>query len=170
MLGLFKKFQTLGVPEKKLGELEKSLSPYLHQHSEEDKTQIICLAGLMARISYADMKITAEEKITISSSLKKHTNLSDEMITEIVDIATHTIKELGSLENHLYVSPLLDFYDESKRYELVEALFEIAASDGKVDSSETEEIRLINKTFGLSHHHFVSARAKVIEHVGTLKK
>jgi uncharacterized tellurite resistance protein B-like protein len=170
MFGLFKNFVGQGANEQSVGELEAALTPYLEGHTDDEKTIIVCMSGLMARVSYADLDVSAEEKEHMFESLKHHVKLSDDLIKEIVEVTTHTIKRLGRLENHLYVYPLKEVYDRDERYQIVEALFEVAASDGKVDASEVEEIRLVNKGFDLSDKHFLAAKAKVVQHLSALKK
>ena len=87
----------------------------------------------------------------------------------VSDIATNHIKEMAGLENHLYVKPLNELMNKDERFDTVKALFLIAASDGSVESVESEEIRLINKGLELSHQHFVAARAEVKDFLKTLK-
>ena len=56
------------------------------------------------------------------------------------------------------------------RYSLLKALFSIAASDGSVDESESEEIRVICMGLRLQHQDFISARASVLDKIRALRK
>ena len=60
--------------------------------------------------------------------------------------------------------------EQKERYSLVKALFSIAASDGSVDESESEEIRVICMSLRLQHQDFISARASVLDKIRALKR
>ena len=136
---------------------------------EEDQLlKASCVAGLFARVAYVDFNLDPEELKKIEHLLNKW-DLKGIEPKSVSDIAVNHIKEMAGLENHLYVKPLNQMMDKDERFNTVKALFLIAASDGNVESVESEEIRLITKGLELSHQHFVAARAEVLEFLNTLK-
>lgn len=137
--------------------------------TEDELVKIACVSGLLARVAYVDFIITFDEKLQIENSLMSWTSIPLEQITAIAEIAINHIKELAGLENHMYVHHLKPFLTIQQRYELIETLFALAASDGVVENIESEEIRLINKGFDLSDQHFLSARATVFKKLAALK-
>ena len=138
-----------------------------------DETNLIissCIAGLMARVAYVDFHIAPEEIFQIEKSFaewKIHENFDSKIVTQM---AINHIKEMAGLENHLYVHPLREHLSKEERYKVIQSLFLIAASDGNVESVESEEIRIICKGLELSGQHFVAARAEVAKYLGALSQ
>ena len=143
-------------------QLRNELREELPELSDEKATEVACIAGLMARVAYVDFKLEDREL--------SHINLEDEVVQRISDVAIRHIRELAGLENHLYVYPLREILDKQQRFNIVEALFALAAADEVVENIESEEIRLIASGLELSDQHFLAARAKVIGHLKALQK
>lgn len=137
--------------------------------SEKDQVMMACIAGLLARVAYIDLKIECAEKSEMEKVLRQFTDFSDQIIKVAVETAADEIQDLVGGENHLYCSPLNELLDRDERYHILEALFAFAASNGVASAQESEEIRLISRSLLLEHRHFISARATVIEKLGALK-
>lgn len=145
----------------------------VHMFPEQDEAfqvKMACLSGLMARIAFADMSISDEERETIASSLIKWMDLKKSDAEAVAKLCTEEVKNLAGIENHLYCLPLRDTLSNEEKYEIVEVLFSIAASDGNVENNESEEIRNVTTALLLEHKHFISARSTVLEYLGALKK
>lgn len=151
------------------GHIYKKISTLLTNKSEEELVKIACIAGLCARISYVDFKLEESEELAMREVLKQWTQLSDQEVEAVVDLATGEIKTLGGVDNHLYVHQLKPFLSENERYQILISLFALAASDGQVENIESEDIRIIAKGFDLSDQHFLAARASVVEYIASLK-
>ena len=139
------------------------------EHDEQEKVTMACVAGLMARVVYADMKIEDEERKKMKESLKKYSSFDQNQVDAIVDMALKNIEELAGLENHKYCGQLAESWDHQQRFQLLTSLFFLAAADNNVDHIETEEIRTICTGLLLEHKHFIAARAQVSEYLGALK-
>lgn len=155
---------------KKHSSLYYEIEKVLPNYSEEEKIKIACIAGLFARVAYSDLEISSEEVDSIVQALCSWMHLNRDLSQIIANLATNKVKELGSLENHSYVHHLKPLLNSEERYELVQALFALAASDGIVENVESEEIRIIVKGFDLSGKHFSAARAEVADKLGSLRK
>ena len=170
---------------KKIFKLDEKQSPFanrLHekihaafenvQESLEDEQliKIACMAGLLARVAYSDMDVKEEEKEMIQQTLEKKLGLESKTAKLVSQIAIDEIQELSGLEDYLYGEALIKILDVQERYRLLESLFIIAASDQDVSNYESEEIRIICKSLNLEQKHFLSARAKVKEYIGALRK
>jgi uncharacterized tellurite resistance protein B-like protein len=151
------------------GTLYDKLSTSLGKNNQIEILKCACIAGLMARVAYIDFKVNPKEKIFILSALKNWTNFTEIEINLISEIAIEQIKDLAGLENHKYCHYLNEILDNDEKYELLESLFALAASDETVQINEIEEIRLIYKSLRLEHKHFVSAQATVLKNMGSLK-
>lgn len=155
--------------KKNLSRLHDKLEALFPQDDEEDIVQMTCMAGLLARVAYCDLHLDQNEIKRMKELLKQFTFLDAEHAEKVVQTAVEDIKDLSGLENHKYCPPLNDLLDTHQRYQLLESLFAVAASDGEVTSKESEEIRNISNGLLLEHKHFISARATVLKQLGVLK-
>lgn len=149
--------------------LHEKIARYLPHSDENEQVLIACISGLMSRVAFVDFELHSKEEELIEQSLRTWTNLNDHEITAVKNIAIEEIKELSGLENHRYCHPLNDLLNNDQKYELLKALFAIAAGDGTVEQKESEEIRTIAKGLLLEPKHFLSARATVVEYLASLK-
>lgn len=152
-----------------LSRLHQKISELLPNHSENDLIKVACIAGLLARIAYVDLKIEKGEVETMKTALKEWSNLDELMVEAIVNLSVDEIKDLAGLENHKYCHPLNDILDNDEKFKLLTSLFAVAAGDGSVESMESEEIRVITKGLLLEHKHYIAARATVLEKLKALK-
>lgn len=151
------------------GRLQQKVASLLPNSDNEEKLLVACVAGLLARVAYIDFKIHESELLKMRGALNEWTDLDSHDIQAIVTLAIEEIKDLAGLENHTYCAPLNELLNPDQRYALLEGLFALAASDGEVESRESEEIRLITQGLRLEHKHFIAARATVLEHLKALK-
>lgn len=153
---------------KKYSELYAQLETEFPGMNEDILVISSCIAGLMARVAYVDFHIAPEEISQIEKSFsewKIHENFDSNLVTQM---AIKHINEMAGLENHLYVHPLKEHLSKEERYKVIQTLFLVAASDGNVESLESEEIRIICKGLELSGQHFIAARAEVANYLGAL--
>jgi len=128
-----------------------------------------CIAGLLARVALVDLVLDKNEIGQIKSTLKDW-NINEQIHCELIaNIAIKHIEEMSGLENHLYVYPLKENLKDEDKYRVLQSLFLVAASDGKIAGIESEEIRIITKGLGLSNQHFLSARAEMAQYIAALK-
>jgi uncharacterized tellurite resistance protein B-like protein len=158
--------------QKTLSRLHDKIAPLFPPtlDGEEDlQIKIACVAGLLARVAYVDFDVDPSEREQMATLLQEAGHLNEDEAIAIVAIALDEIKDMAGLENHKYCHPLNDLLNQDERYDLLVALFAIAASDGEISDLESEEIRLISQGLNLEHHHFVTARAVFREYLGFLK-
>lgn len=160
---------TLPSDKDQLSRLHDKIRRLLPDVNEEETVKTACLAGLLARVAYCDFEIAPSEKDQMKLALSKIGHIEDELVESITELAISEIIELAGLENHKYCYPLNSLMTNEQKYDLLIALFAIAASDGEVGHEETEEIRLITASLQLEHKYFISARAQYKEKLSLLR-
>lgn len=167
-MGLFDFFTKEDQQEvKKYSGLYEQLSQEYPTIAEKDLVILSCIAGLMARVSYVDFELHPEEVKQMQSLIQKwngEVHFDHELTTEM---AIKYVKEMAGIDNHLLVHPLKNHLNQDERYQVLQTLFLIAASDGNVAGVESEEIRVICKGLELSNQHFLAARAEVSDFLMT---
>ena len=170
-MSIFDIFSNYGKSDKQVESYNKLFIKLRKDYPDADEDSLVimsCISGLMARVAYVDFKLDEAEKEKIITILKEwniHPSFNSE---EIAKMAIHHIKDMAGLENHLYVHSLNKALNTDERYQVLQSLFLIAASDGEVENLESEEIRTICKGLELSRQHFLSARAEVASYLKAL--
>ena len=137
---------------------------------EKKLITLSCLSGLLARVAYIDFQIDEEETINIQEALIKWVNLNEEEARFVTKIAIKEMKELAGLDTRNFCTPLNEILSKEEKFQIIEALFQLASSDGEISSIESNEISYISKVFLLEQKHFLAARAKVFQYLSSLKK
>lgn len=169
-MSLFKHFISNFNKKEHQNAIHAEIDALFPEYDENEKVTMACVAGLMARVVYADMNIDEKEKEIMQKSLKKYSSLEQKEVNAVVDFALKNIVDLAGLENHKYCGILAENWDHEKRFQLLSCLFYLAAADDNVDHLESEEIRTICTGLLLEHKHYIAARALVSEYLGVLKK
>lgn len=168
-MGLFDFFKQEDKAEiQKYSGLYEKLAQEYPEIEEEKLVIISCIAGLMARVAYVDFDLDPNEVKKMKeliSSWDSHIHFDHEITT---NMALKYVKEMAGIDNHLLVHPLKEHLSSDERYQVLQTLFLIAASDGNVAGIESEEIRIIAKGLELSNQHFLAARAEVAEFLNAL--
>ena len=169
MLGFWEKFAGSKSIENSQSGLYEKIKSVLPDADENALVEVACIAGLLARVAFVDMKIHEKEKEHIRQVLTDWTEFSEREINAISNMAINEVRELVGKENHLYVHHLKPLLDKTQRFQVLRALFAMAASDGEVDNYESEEIRTIGKGLDLFNQEFLAARAEVADKLKALR-
>ena len=122
--------------------------------------ELTLLCGIMIEAAYTDGEISDEEIIKIKETLKIIFIDELEEINEVLDKCLKEINEPKSL--HFFTSKINKFYNEDKKLMLIEKLWEIVLSDGKVHDFESNLIRRLAGLLYISDFNCGKARKKAI--------
>lgn len=137
---------------------------------EEALAEAACVAGLLASVATRDLVVHDGERAHMRDALVHWMGWPAAKAEAVSGAAIDDARELAGVEDHAYSEALAGLLPEDDRHSLLEALFEMAASDGGVSEQESEHIRLLARGLGLGHRHFVSARASVRSRLDALKR
>lgn len=150
--------------------LQKSIHQLIESEDQNEILKLSCLAGLLAKVAYADLKISPEETEMMITVLTEEMQLDRKVATNVVELASEEMERLAGVGSEKYGHLLGDLCSTDERYQILLALFQVAAAEGGVSNLESETIRSISKGLLLEHRHFVSARASVSEKLNLLSK
>ena len=114
----------------------------------------LSLIVLSAKLSKADGQVSKEELIAVKDKLK----IPDNELDQVGKIFNQAKKESAGYEP--YAKQIAQFYSGNINVleEVINILFYIAESDGKVSQSELEMIENISKIFGLTDAQYLSIK------------
>lgn len=115
--------------------------------------------GLLARVARISEGITETERQAIVQALQSGWGITAQEAEVVTDVAV--ADESKNLDYFRVTREfvLLCELDERKRF--LDALFAVAAADGKVSAEEMDEIREVARSLKLSNETFVSAKLKI---------
>lgn len=138
--------------------------------SEDALILFSCVAGLMARVAHVDFEITDSEKEHMKNALIHWMKIENKKAEILTLISLEELKNLQGMDTRKFCTPLVETTNVDTRFEVLEALFELAAADGEVSNDESNEISFIAKTLNLENKYFIAARANVKDYLTNLKK
>jgi uncharacterized tellurite resistance protein B-like protein len=90
-------------------------------------------------------------------------------IDAICKVLREHIVEISTVQIPRYARALLDLADAELRREILSALIDLAAADASISVVETNLLRQITKSLGLSQEDYVELQARHRQHLEALK-
>ena len=135
-----------------------------HKNSKDDERdsknlELIC--GLMIEAAYTDGQIDNTELNKIKISL---INVFNEDSNDVEQVITQAVKNKNNSKSlHHYTSYINKNFDENKKLLLIEALWEIVLSDGKIHDYESNLIRRLAGLLYISDVNSGNAKQKALD-------
>ena len=120
--------------------------------------ELTLLCGIMIEAAHTDGEVSKEEIIKIKETLKTIFSDNVDNINNILDKCLEDINESKSL--HSFTSKINKLYNKEKKLMLIEKLWEIVLSDGKVHDFESNLIRRLAGLLYISDFNCGKARKK----------
>jgi uncharacterized tellurite resistance protein B-like protein len=129
-------------------------------HISDDELRRLSLAGgLMARVAYADNRVTPPETQVIVRALQKYWDISDAEANLVAEMAASEVSK--GMDYYRLTRQFFEVTTEDERVRFLNALFAVAAGDDIAAFEEIEEIRTIANGLLLSHQQFIDAKLKL---------
>tara|TARA_Y100001935_G_C17248518_1_gene479690 strand:+ start:321 stop:770 length:450 start_codon:yes stop_codon:yes gene_type:complete len=127
---------------------------------KEDSTNLELLCGLMIEAAYTDGQIDEIESNKIKSTL---INIFDEDPKDVDLVLERAIKNKNNSKSlHYYTSFINKNFTEEKKLLLIETLWEIVLSDGKIHDYESSLIRRLAGLLYISDVNSGNARKRAL--------
>lgn len=152
------------------GTLYHELEQLFSDLPEEEIRFIAGFAGLLGRVALSDMRLEPEEVSKIREILNTRTSLTPERIDRILELIRLQADQLFGSENIYYVRLINDTADRSRKMEVLDALFAVAAANDSITTEEEAELRLIADSLGLYHSEYIRVRLRYRDQLDVLKK
>jgi len=156
-------------PNSKL-DLQHQIEELLVGESEEVVLKLTAMSGIMARVIFSNLKVEATEIKVSADILAQDFSLDQYKIEALLKLAIHHVESFMDRDFYQYNKIINEIMDTNEKYKFLVSLFKIAASDGSVENTESEDLRYITQGFNLSHQHFIAARAVVVDYISALKR
>ena len=141
--------------------LKNILSNRNSSDKKDDNKNLELLCGLMIEAAYTDGQIDNTELNKIKISL---INVFNEDSNDVEQVITQAVENKNNSKSlHHYTSYINKNFDENKKLLLIEALWEIVLSDGKIHDYESSLIRRLAGLLYISDVNSGNAKKKALD-------
>ena len=138
--------------------------------ADDDTCRIVtAVTGLLACVAYVDREYSEEEQTHVREALGRVQGLSAAGVNAICDTLRDSIVEIASSNTHAYTRDLRELGTTEMRLEVLELLVDLAATDGNLEMTETNLLRRVTASLGLSADDYNAAQARHRERLSVLK-
>ncbi len=148
--------------------LAEIVEQYLADADDATRRIVTAVAGLLAKVAYADGHYSVQEEATIQKELSRVHGLSQEGVDAICGLLADQISHVALLGDHDWTRDLRELADRSLRLEILEVLVEMAVADHVLKHDEQTQLRRISKALNLSQEDYNAVQAKHRDKLSTL--
>ncbi|MFO7181319.1 MAG: TerB family tellurite resistance protein [Pseudomonadota bacterium] len=169
---MFGRFRKSAAPREPTGgeRLEAAVRNALPDADTETIHVVTAMAGLLAAVAYADRTFSDAELARVRQELGRIHGMTSAGLDAICSVLEQHLVEFSTLEIPRCCRTLLDLADRELRVEILEALVALGAADGSLSTPETNVLRLVTKSLGLSQQDYNEAQRHYRERIAAIPK
>ncbi|HEA17530.1 hypothetical protein LCGC14_1640650 [marine sediment metagenome] len=114
------------------------------------------IAALLIEVMRADSEQQADELQTLTLTLKKYFNLSEEDVAQLTEQAGSSLDE--AIDYFQFSKQINAQCSAEQRIEIIELLWRLAYADGELDPQEEYVIRRVASLLYVTHEDFIAAK------------
>jgi uncharacterized tellurite resistance protein B-like protein len=150
--------------------LRASIEQELPGADAETVTVVASMAGLLGIVAYADRVYSAEEEARVRQELARVHGMTDAGTDAICKTLRAHIVQISAVQLPRYARALRELGDDQLRREVLGALIDLAAVDESISLAETNLLRQITKSLGLSQQDYTELQERHRHHLDALKR
>ena len=149
--------------------LAQIVERYLSDADRATRRIVTAVAGLLAKVAYADGHYSDQEEATIRTELGRVHGLSEAGVDAICGLLADHISHVALLGDHDWTRDLRELGDRELRLEVLEVLIEMAVADEVLKHDEQTQLRRIAKALSLTQDDYNALQAKHRSKLSTLQ-
>jgi uncharacterized tellurite resistance protein B-like protein len=149
--------------------LRDSIAQHLPDADGETVSVVTSMAGLLGAVAYADRHYSAAEEARVREELARVNGMTAAGIDAICVALRAHIVEVSTVQIPRYARALVELADVELRREVLRALIDLAAADSSISLAETNLLRQITSSLGLSQNDYLELQARHRQHLDSLK-
>jgi uncharacterized tellurite resistance protein B-like protein len=149
--------------------LAQIVGQYLAHADDATRRIVTAVAGLLAKVAYADGHYSVQEEATIQKELSRVHGLSQAGVDAICGLLADQISHVALLGDHDWTRDLRELADRELRLEVLEVLVEMAVADHELKHGEQNQLRRLAKALNLTQADYNAVQAKHRDKLSTLR-
>ena len=134
-------------------------SEYEHTPDQLDQKLKIATAVLFLEMAYTDFNLDPEEEVQISKTMNELFGLDPEEITNLIEIAKE--ERENQTDIWTFAGLIKSNFTREQKIDIIEKLWTLIYTDGKLDKFENQLIHKISNLLGLEHGEMIAAKIKI---------
>jgi uncharacterized tellurite resistance protein B-like protein len=147
------------------GALRAAIEHELPGADPESITVITAMAGLLGTVAYADRDYSPIEEARVRAELLRVQGMTSSGVDAICKTLREHIVEISSVDTPRFARAMRELADEDLRREVLSALVELAAADEAITLAETNLLRQLTNSLGLSQQDYLAAQDRHRQHL-----
>lgn len=140
---------------------EPSGEVFSNQDNIQHHDPRIAACALLLEMAHIDGEFTIEEKENLFSLLKNEFELSSDEAQEMIKQAEQDLS--NSLDLWKFADMINENFSIEEKLRVVELLWELVYTDGKLDKHEDYLIHKLGKLLRITHSQLIDAKLKVLD-------
>ncbi len=149
--------------------LESAVRTALPAADQETVLVVVAIAGLLGAVAYADRKYSPDEAKRVRRELGRLHGMTEASGDAVSHVLEANLVELSTIETPRFCRVLRELGDTELRLEVLGMLVDIAAEDGVISSEESNVLRRLTSSLGLTQADYNTLQAKHRERLGVLR-
>ena len=149
--------------------LAEIVEQYLTDADDATRRIVTAVAGLLAKLAYADGHYSVQEEASIQRELGRVHGLSQAGVDAICGLLADQISHVALLGDHDWTRDIRDLAERQLRLEVLEVLVEMAVADEVLKHEEQVQLRRIAKALSLTQDDYNAIQAKHRDKLSTLR-
>lgn len=138
--------------------IERHLQPVSDaSHTLSAHQKQLAVAALLVEVAIADHQFSELELHNLSTILERKFSLSNEELTELINLAKTETDHATSL--HQFTQLINQYCNTEEKFNLMKAMWEMAYADGNLDKYEDYIIRKVADLIYVPHSEFIRAKS-----------
>jgi len=153
------------------GETEsvRRIASALEQMPPEQARYLAAFAYVLARVAQSDLRIEPSEVAAMREIVGELGSLAPDDASLVCDLACDQSARLGGSENYVVTREFRKIASAHQRSELLRCLFAVAAADGEISTTESQEVITIAEELGFTRPEALGVRAQYREYLAELR-
>lgn len=156
----FWKKSTVDLPLGARERLAEIVQRYLADADEATQRIVTAVAGLLAKVAYADGHYSEQEAAAIRVELRRVHGLSEAGVDAVCDLLGDQISQVALLGDHDWTRDLRELASRELRLEVLEVLIEMGVADEVLTQAEQVQLRRLTKALNLTQDDYNALQAK----------
>lgn len=131
-------------------ELAATVRSALPQADDESVLVVAAIAGLLAAVAYADREFSPLERQRAREALQQVNGMTPEGVEAICQVIQRHVLEIATTEVPHNCRTLREIADRELRRQVLSLLLQLAAADDRITAAETNVLRQITTSLGLT--------------------
>lgn len=121
----------------------------------------LATAVLLVEVMRADPTLGPQERLAVVSALRQRFTLTETELEQLVELAEHAARTASDF--HQFTSVINDAFSQEQKARIVEHMWLVAYSDGRLDAHENHLISRVAGLLHVTHGEYIAAKLRAKE-------